>query len=68
MRIQPREKSTNAAGSRDHTGIGRSVVEPNGIPVCVDDLAAWKYDIVHVSIAFGTEPVHRSVVNVAIPQ
>lgn len=49
--VEPGEKNANATCSHRHAGIGRPVVEANRISICVDGLAAGKYNVVHIAVA-----------------
>jgi hypothetical protein len=51
MRIQPRKKSADAAGSQCHARVSRSVIEINGVSVFTNRLSAWEHDIAYVASA-----------------
>ena len=59
MRIQPREKSTNAPSGHRHARIGCSVIEMNGVSILSDGLSARKDDISNISrpliVGFGAK-------------
>ena len=57
--IQPREETTHACRGQSDAGIGRSVIEVDGVAIRADGLTAREHDVVHISDAlvggFGTE-------------
>src|ERR1035437_3014331 len=49
IRLQPGEKTTDAAGGHRHAGICRTVIKVDGVSICADGLSARKHNSLHVS-------------------
>lgn len=49
--VQPGEQTVDASCSQSNAAIGRAIIKPNGIPVCVDGLPTRKDNVIDVSAA-----------------
>jgi hypothetical protein len=54
--IEPTQKKADAAVRQSYTGISRTVVEIDRIPVCPDGVAAGKYYVLDVSVKLSKHP------------
>jgi hypothetical protein len=52
IRVQPGEQAANASRGQRYAGVGRSVIEVDGVPVSADGLSARKHDVIDVSATF----------------
>jgi len=52
IRVQPGKKTADAPGGQSDAGIGRSVIQLDGVSIRSDGLPAREHNIVHIAVPF----------------